>query len=141
MDSTAQFFIWQDYYVLGLPEIDSQHRQIFAIAGQLRSSILSPVPRHAVAALVGDLHAAMEAHFRSEEAIMCDRQYPGLMGHQREHADFLEELARAQNALAEGSIELTPDLLHAYNEWVTRHLCLSDAIMAANFRRAESSAI
>ncbi len=134
METTAlQFFVWQDYYELGVPEVDAEHRRIFEIAGRLHSG-MTDRRRADVAAVLAELHTAVEAHFATEERLMEEAQFPGTVQHTAEHAQFLDGLARDRAEIEAGRSELTPGALKAFNEWVTAHLCGADAVMCAFLR-------
>ena len=83
---------WSDDYLVGIQEIDQQHRRFFDAAHRLYDEILNCQGEHAVGEAVEFLrHYAME-HFRTEEAFMRKHDFPRLAEHQQLHAQFFETL-------------------------------------------------
>jgi len=76
---------------LGIPEIDKDHVQLFAIMNQIT---------HAADAgdyddcnsLLSELVASIAVHFQYEEAILNSAKYPGIQRHQKRHAKVLDQI-------------------------------------------------
>ena len=56
-------FAWNDAYTLAVPEIDRQHQQLFAYAGQLHSAMMAGQGREVLAPILSNLIAYTRAHF------------------------------------------------------------------------------
>ncbi len=73
---------WSDDYLIGIDEIDGQHRGFFDAAHRLYDQILNCEGEHGVEEAVAFLRDYAESHFQTEEAFMRKHGYPHLEGHQ-----------------------------------------------------------
>lgn len=100
---TAIELVWDEACVLGVPEIDADHRRLHAIYTALRSSLEGRSGPVDLQALCGDLLDFARDHFANEEALMAARGYPELEAHRKMHATFLEQVGDIGRFLREQS--------------------------------------
>ena len=84
-------FEWQDFYAVGVPDIDAQHRELFDRINELSA----PRPRGGKAALrelAGSVVAFVRLHFEQEEKLLESGGYPRLETQRAEHQRLLGEL-------------------------------------------------
>lgn len=127
-------FLWDDCFVTGLAEIDSQHQGLVAITNQLGHLVMADavVSPDEVTAVVESLSAYARYHFREEEAMMVqaglNRQQ--IKKHQRDHASFLLDVAQ-MHADCSGERPETPRLILKFlTNWLVYHILGVDMIMA-----------
>ena len=83
--------VWDDSYLLGIPEIDSQHKKLLVIANELYE-IAAGSPdsyRLKMSAALKKLTDYTVYHFSSEEAFMRSCGYAGTDAHKTAHDNFL----------------------------------------------------
>lgn len=119
-------FDWKAEYDTGISEIDTQHRQVFAIAGELHAAILEGRGKTELGTMFAGLVSFSRRHFEAEEALMKAANYAGLAQHKAEH----EELA----ATLRGVTKITPDVTKLLNDWLTHHITDTDRKMGAALR-------
>jgi hemerythrin len=92
LDLTGNPLIWQEEYSTGVGKIDAEHRDLFAIAGNLYQALFSTgctaTPEETFQALIG----ITRRHFDTEEELMRLNAYPGQEEHRRQHAQILTVL-------------------------------------------------
>jgi len=82
-----QIVTWTPDLAIGVEVIDEQHREVFAHVARF----LSTVESGRIEELLELLHflgTYVEAHFRTEEDLMRESEYPDLGAHAKEHERF-----------------------------------------------------
>lgn len=115
----------------GVPEIDRQHREIFARVGELLDSTRQRRSREEVVRTVDYLAGYAVEHFAAEEREMERSRYPRAEAHRQEHRQFQKELAALRDELAaEGPTALF--VIHVGNrvtEWLREHIYRTDRLL------------
>jgi hemerythrin len=82
-------------YVVGLPAIDDDHRQLVQAINRIAADIEEASYALCVE-LFGDLETAAEAHFAREEEILERLGYPEIERHRAYHAELIRRLRELQ---------------------------------------------
>lgn len=128
------FLEWLDEWYLGIDEIDHQHLQLVSLLNQMADR-LSPMDKSHVSrtltmTLMHQLLDETRQHFRDEESIMREHDYPALIGHHRDHAMLLAELQDFIREIEEGGRKFDFDSLTALKHWLIDHVIDSDLTFA-----------
>lgn len=119
------FCAWSEAYRLDLPEIDAQRRELVGIMNRLWRALVLRAGRQESLGLVANLEAYCIAHFCAEETIMRVLGYPELECHKHAHARFAARIAAEKPDILAGA-ELSLDLLHFLQAWLTEHILIAD---------------
>jgi hemerythrin len=126
---------WTRDLATGVPEIDEQHKELFAAVESLVSAMDDGRGREAVATTLQFLERYAVYHFSTEERLMADTEYPGLADHRAAHDDFLHELAGWKQRHDSGdpfaSEWLPLDLQFRLALWLREHIAQVDAAFGA----------
>lgn len=125
--------VWSDKLVVGIPEIDSQHREIVENLNSLEEAILEQRPYPEIEEIFEFLDFFLVMHFRSEERKMdacnCSAAEPNRIAHQ----DFLRSYAEARRSFESGGA--TGALLESVQvhlmRWLETHIERVDCRMRA----------
>lgn len=89
--------IWKDKYEIGVPEVDDQHRELFARVGSFLNTLRSDSPWEEKVNKVNETVAFMKdyvvTHFQDEEAYQEKIGYPGLDHHKKIHEGMVAYVA------------------------------------------------
>ncbi len=118
-------FGWKEEYLLGIPELDFQHKNIFDCIATIAGEELNKQKWFAdsfTVQLVGLVHE----NFALEESLMRIMGYPELERHLEEHRQFGAEV----HALAQQSLRVkagvSVEALKFVQEWERDHVLKSD---------------
>ena len=128
---------WSEDYVIGIKEIDEQHKAFFEAAHRLYDRILNCEGEKAIEESVTFLSDYANRHFRTEEAFMQKHGFPRLEEHQKLHAEFfdmLEALVHDLNLFGP-SQHLADQALEVSQDWLIHHITDEDAQYAAHARQ------
>jgi len=128
------FLEWLDEWCLGIHEIDRQHLQLAQLFNHLANSLqTTPADTSSTAStmtLVRRLLKETRQHFKDEESIMREHDYPYLVDHRREHVMLLAELRDFIREIEAGSRQFDYESLSALKHWLIHHVIDVDLAFA-----------
>jgi len=120
---------WKDDYLVGIDEIDEQHKALFKAASNIIAALQQRQNWLEVHCAMVRLLESAKIHFAVEESLMRLCKYPGLNGHRQEHHEFADKLMGLQRE------SLTDDVsfwMAAFiRKWLHEHIHNSDKRFAA----------
>jgi hemerythrin-like metal-binding protein len=127
---------WDPALLVGIPEIDSAHQELFRRLDGLHEAIRAGRSREEVGRTLAFLHDYALQHFAAERALMVERAYPGLADHQAEHDAFVGELGALEaDFQREGA---TASLIIRVNTqltgWLRSHIYRTDRALVSFLR-------
>jgi len=120
---------WSPRLAVGVPEIDAQHRELFARVDALLAAMSEGRGRQHLRETFAFLEDYFVEHFRDEVALMRATRYPLAEHHQGLHERFQAEL---RTLAGEVTAEETPSPLTVVRtgslcvEWLRNHIGTSD---------------
>ncbi|MCS7030909.1 MAG: hemerythrin family protein [Gloeomargarita sp. SKYG116] len=138
---TLTRYVWDDRIKVGLPLIDSQHRELIEAINDLADAIESHQGAVAVKKLIAFLKGYAEWHFGQEESCAFRHQCPLAETNQKAHARFLAMLNEWHREYTEsgGSEEQARRIHAALGDWLVDHIYKIDTMLAQEIRQAQSS--
>ena len=115
-------FVWNDTYSVNVKRCDEQHQKLFAIINELFDAMRVGQAQKALAAIVDQLAAYTEIHFRTEEEILRNVQYPKLAIHRDEHQKFEAQVDKFKREIELSGSTNSIDMLDFLKEWLTKHI-------------------
>lgn len=130
---------WDDNLIIGIEEIDRQHKEIFSRFNSLSGSFQNGATTPDLKELLDFVDHHFKQHFPAEEAIMERYTYPRLQEHRGQHADFMNEMDSVRSRISrEGeSHELALLVDRKLIQWIVHHVKHSDLDMV-NFIKAQA---
>ncbi len=119
--------VWDEGLELGVPALDAQHRQLFALRNELEDCCLAVDADDSLRFhdVLAELYNYSITHFAAEEAYMKLVGYPGFAAHVTEHLRFIEVLADFNWATAQGNGSAS-DTLSFLSTWLVAHIQRAD---------------
>jgi hemerythrin len=122
--------VWESRLEIGVPEIDAQHRELFARVAGFDDALASG-DRPAIARTFAFLREYALVHFETEERLMAATLFPGREAHRVLHRGFVERLrALSEDYAANGAHALLR--LRARNwvvVWLVDHVGREDVAL------------
>lgn len=129
---------WSDTYLIGLPELDEEHRLMVAMINEVITVAGAGDPAQTVLGLIDDFMALMLPHMKTEQELMEPLAMPQGIAHRRKHLAGHAEFVRRINALradiADGR-DCKPDLGDLGVFLTVLELINSDYEMVGELRR------
>jgi hemerythrin len=124
---------WTPKLAIGVPAIDSQHKELFARADALLTAMSEGKTAQEVKPLLAFLDDYCSRHFTSEERLMREKKYPGLHEHVSQHAVFVKQFQGIMEQFhAKGpSITVSLGIQKLVSSWLVQHIGAVDAKLAS----------
>ena len=124
---------WNDSYLLGIPEIDNQHKKLLELANDLHEAAAGSEENYKLnmSKVLKKLTDYTVYHFSNEEDFMRKYGYAGVDIHKTAHDNFIGEVNHQNNQLSDDKKE---DGMRFYSymvNWVLTHIAKADKIWAA----------
>ena len=128
-------FVWDDSYVIGIPEIDEQHRLLFDMIEDLAEVAEGRSPGEAMTPLMGKIVALARSHLQYEDTLAArgpDKAYENAAGDRAEFVKKIEGLARYLETAPVDALHTTVEFL---KDWVIDHTLLDHRRFRRSFQR------
>ena len=119
-------FEWKEKYVLGIEEIDNQHRNLVDLINRLFAAMQSGAGKDILDETLTGLVDYTRRHFMTEEILMGNYDYPELDEHIVEHHKFTEEISKFQQDYQSGNTGISIQLISYLRNWLDEHICETD---------------
>lgn len=123
---------WNDEYLLGILEIDNQHKKLVSIANELYDITADSQETYKLemSKVLKKLTDYTVYHFTSEEEFMKRYGYAGVDLHKTAHDGFINEVNNQIKQLDDGKIETGLQFYTFVLNWVLTHIAKADKIWA-----------
>jgi len=122
---------WKPQYALGIPSVDLEHREMIELinAAHARLNIVTDAAadRDAVAAMLGEMHSGIAAHFALEELLMRTSNYGEYAAHKQDHERLLAQILDLMDVFAADPEQGRHQLAHRLSDWFGGHFASFDA--------------
>ena len=120
---TKPIACWQQEYVTGNLQVDTQHQQIFEIVNDLHDAVVTGKHFSVTQELFGYLANHTIEHFQTEEALMMAVDYPDYDRHKQTHEHLL---SKVDNLLLKfrdrDTTVITTEITQFLVEWLAHHI-------------------
>ena len=120
----ALYIVWSDSNELGIPIIDEQHRGIVSTINSLHHSIKTKNGAQDLEPILIMLRQYSTIHFRTEQDLMKEANYPGLEEHLQSHRELFETTTDFSSQLGRGANPV--EVLRFLKEWWLGHINAKD---------------
>ncbi|MGN0728519.1 bacteriohemerythrin [Treponema sp.] len=129
---------WSDSYILGIPEIDNQHKKLVQIANELYDAALGSDENYSseMEKILKKLTDYTVYHFSSEENFMRAHEYIGSDAHKTAHDNFVNEVNYQIKKLSADKKEDGQRFYSYIVGWVLNHIAKADRVWA-NFVKSK----
>jgi len=127
-------FIWLDEYKIGDEIIDQQHEYLFDLANQIVDPENDAQKTHLN---VLALYHYFREHFKDEESLMKQYNYPDYEEHVKKHENLTKKLREINDGIVTGEISLQ-DVTEFMQNWVHGHILGEDLILGQFLRQQKS---
>lgn len=134
MDKPAPL-AWNDSLITGVPEIDAQHQILIHTLNEAGDRLSHGASFEDYEAITHELLSYALYHFETEEALMQEYGYEhsdahDAHRHQAEHRGFTQQVIAVREQLKAGILTPPESLMAFLNDWLLRHIMLTDKRLA-----------
>ena len=117
---------WNNSLSVGIESIDQQHQQLFGFINDIHDAMSAGKGNDAVASIAGQLLQYTKEHFKFEEQMLKQMNYPKLNDHHKVHGYLTDQVTQIYNRLNSGE-KLNPiQLSNFLKDWLKNHILKID---------------
>lgn len=125
---------WRDEYCTGNPMVDAQHRHLFVIVNKLHDAMLEGHGADVLTQTLDELVHYTVEHFRDEEKLMRDNNYPEYAKHKEMHESITKDVLALLEKQKQHKQFLSIEVSKFLTSWLIHHIKGEDKRMIAFFR-------
>ncbi|RJX30762.1 MAG: hemerythrin [Oxalobacter sp.] len=125
---------WDDKYLVGNPDVDHDHRTLFAMINEFHEAFQESKKRGELIVILRRLVDYSERHFQREEAIMSAAGYPALDEHHAAHEKLFETIFELNDKLESDPAPLDRQTIAFLRTWLSDHVIAQDLKLGAFLR-------
>jgi len=127
-----QFIKWNDKYNTGNFVIDHQHRRLVQLINDLEEVIQQQDLKPTLLNVIFDeVTSYTQYHFQTEEELMANVNYSGIVEHKQLHQDFIKGLALFKVQADKGTVYIDTALCQFLKDWLLGHIAVEDQKIVA----------
>ena len=123
---------WEPKYSVGVPLIDSQHRELVNLTNVLYKACLSR--DKSIGTVFSDaMHKMVDYvrfHFNAENKLLETIKFPEHSEHKKLHETLVKEILAAVKSYEEGNKLVPNTFVRTLKEWVFGHIAICDQVYA-----------
>lgn len=114
---------WRDEYNTGNSLIDSQHQNLFEIINRLHDAMLEGHGHDVISETLDEMAHYTITHFRDEETLMLEYDYPNYPPHKLKHDTLIKEVKALQIEFKKPAHQgLTIKVSRFLTNWLIHHI-------------------
>ncbi len=124
-------YLWNKSLVLGITDVDSQHRQLINALRELQIGLYDEMSAEEVQRQLQNMVNYCAEHFATEEALMEPHKdsMKSYEKHLAEHAEFCNVAVRLQADFEEKGASIATDIFQFLANWLEKHIKGTDKDM------------
>jgi len=113
---------WKSIYSIGIGKIDNQHKRLIQLATQLEDAVAAKNFTSEIGNTLRFLVDYTSYHFKNEEELMEQIQYPELNEHKALHKQLMTDVRQILVDLRNGKNISGVDLVNFLKNWIVEHI-------------------
>lgn len=130
-----EYFLWNNKFATGVESIDNDHRKLIGMINELYTAMSKGEGRTVLHSVVCQMVDYSKLHFRREEQIMKQIDYPFFEKHEMMHDAFIARVVTFMQKLEEGKDSISIEIVAFLREWLSDHILKADMQLAAEASR------
>ena len=126
-EKSMPFMAWNDRLVLGIEEIDGDHKKLVEMTNELYDGVQAGLGREALVGILERLVEHTRHHFAREEQLFEENDPPRAEEHKKGHYAMLAVVERAQaDYVSSGAAAPSLEMMVVLKDWLYDHMLGSD---------------
>ncbi len=117
-----QLFRWDESFMVGIAEIDRQHKLLVDIVNELYYEANQKRGHEMLGRILAGLVEYTKTHFTYEEGLMAMHGYPDLEAHQAKHKKLVARVMEFQGRVTANDESVLEELLQFLKDWLAHHI-------------------
>ncbi len=127
-------FVWDNSYLIGLPEIDEQHRLLFDMIEDLAAVAEGRSAGDGMTDMMGRLVALARSHIQYEEILAARNPDQGYAASANDRADFIRKIEGLARTLLNAPVDALHTTVEFLKDWVIDHTLIEHRRFRRSFQ-------
>ena len=126
--SASNRLVWNDNFVVGLKQIDDQHKELVSVTNELYEACTTGT-KEAAASFANTIRLMVnhtKEVFTYEEELFELSAYPDKAFHKARHREFMKIILEHQQKFQSGVRYVPNSLVRSLMEWISSHVAVDD---------------
>jgi hemerythrin len=125
----SEFVSWDERFSVGVPLIDSQHKQLIVVTNSLFEACQGgdETAKEQFKKTVREAVDYVKYHFSTEEQIMEKLLYSAFPVHKKEHTDFTQKVLTNVQTFESGKKFVPNQFVRFLKDWILSHIAITDS--------------
>ena len=119
-------FPWGPKILIGIDEIDNQHKELVKFINQLYKAMKMKRSAKIFKQIITGLTDYTVFHFRHEEQLFKKYHYPETDKHIKEHYNLVSEINEFKDQFEKGKAAVSMELMNFLTDWLKDHILRTD---------------
>ncbi len=115
-------FNWSEDYSVKNNGIDNQHKKLVDLINDLHNAMKEGKGKEILGKIIGELISYTKFHFKAEENLMLQNNYPEYKNHKAEHEAFTNKVIEFEEKFKRGSVVLSQEIILFLKDWLINHI-------------------
>lgn len=122
-------FKWDPSFSVNNEDIDNHHKKLINIFNEMASLIENEqdTPLFSTIKVISELNIYAIFHFKEEEKLMEEADYPDLENHKAIHQEFIDKVSKFKDEYLHNDPLLNFEIFNYLSEWVLNHIIEEDS--------------
>ena len=122
------FIVWENKYLVGIDQIDTQHKQLFDLTNKLYDACLlgDKELQEIFKTAMGHMVEYVHFHFSAEMEFLRKIKYPDIHNHKLQHDELIKNILSAANDFKEGKTFVPNHFVRMLKDWIISHIAVYD---------------
>jgi hemerythrin-like metal-binding protein len=121
------FLFWEDELSVNIKSIDDQHKKLIDLINQFYENIRIASNKELIADLISGMKNYTIYHFKAEEKLLKQYNYPDFEIHKQEHENFLNKVNDLEERFREGKLIISFEITDFLKKWIRNHIQETDS--------------
>jgi hemerythrin len=117
-----RYLTWKDSYSVGIESIDNDHKKLIHLINNLQTSVDYKTDKLFERQTLDEVIDYTHYHFRREEGLMENNDYPELVPHKVKHEEMIGKINEYVQAYEKGESGAIESLLAYLKSWLIIHI-------------------
>jgi len=133
INNNPDMVVWDERYAIGIPLIDSQHKELFSLTNELFHACISgeetleDVFKETMERMV----AYVRFHFGAEQELLQRIKYPDYHEHKKQHDTLAMEILESVKEYNYGKKFVPNQFVRTLRDWILSHIAHYDKLYAS----------
>ncbi|MCE1255553.1 MAG: bacteriohemerythrin [Anaerolineae bacterium] len=118
---------WSDKLSVKISVIDEQHKKLIEIINDLYDAMQKGKGKDVLEDVFARLVEYVKTHFKTEEKLMAEYDYPDRKDHETKHNDLTYQVGQLAIKAQTGKITVSLETMAFLKDWLYNHILKTDA--------------